>query len=121
MSLLASIVAAVAPAADPHQPTLRDDLAGTGGVGVVLEERRPTSGVAMSTAMSTAPVAAPCPTCTNPIMWVDAYGNLHCGNCEPPIVAAMARTWLVVAHEPDGRTTWEPITPGARWLEGATP
>lgn len=42
----------------------------------------------------------PCPVCGSHQFWVDAYNELHCGGCEPPVSAAIIRKIITV--EPTG-------------------
>ena len=49
---------------------------------------------------------APCPTCGNPILWLDIYNPsiaaAHCQNCDPPPAPAMIHSRILIFREPPG-------------------
>jgi hypothetical protein len=60
------------------------------------------------------PNPAPCPACGLGLYWLDAYDGLHCYDCTPPPVEALAVQWLfVMVVNPPG----EGSTPCYEWLD----
>jgi hypothetical protein len=51
------------------------------------------------------PAPAPCPACTCPLFWLDAYDRVRCAECSPPLNATMQRGDLHVVLV-DGSPAW---------------